>query len=352
MDDEGHPLVKAARQVAEQVLEPQAAQVDAGSVPRSHLTTLGEAGLLGLAAPAGLGGTQAPRSVVRLVNELLAGADLATWFVQAQHHSPVRSLVAAGGFEAVVRRLATGELVAGIAFSHLRRWPHRPVTATRDGDGWRFDGVAPWYTGWGINDILLLSGVDGDGLVVHALVDAVAGPHLVPSAPLQLAALEAAVTVTLQLDRLTVPAERIVATQTIQDWTAVDDLVTVNVNPAVFGVTAAALELLATQGGRRGEAEAVDAAGRMGERLGALRAQAYALLDDVAPDRETDRRLELRARAHQLMVAATTGLVVAGAGAAMAAGAPAARKAREALFLLVQAQTVADRRSALAVWGS
>jgi len=350
-DDEGHPLVKAARQVAEQLLEPQAADVDASSVPRSHLTALGEAGMLGLAAPVRLGGSEAPRSVVRRVSEILAGADLATWFVQAQHHSPVRSLVAAEGFDDVVRRLAGGELVAGIAFSHLRRWPQSPVTATRDGDGWRFDGTAPWYTGWGINDVLLLSGVDADGLVVHALVDAAPGPHLVPSPRLRLAALEATVTVTLRLDGLRVGPDRIVSTQTIQEWTAADDLVTVNVNPAVFGVTASALELLAAQGERRGEAEAVDAAARMGGRLELLRAQAYALLDEVPPELETARRLELRARAQQLMVAATTGLVVAGAGAAMAAGAPAARKAREGLFLLVQAQTAADRRSALSVWG-
>jgi hypothetical protein len=289
--------------------------------------------------------------VSRRVSEVLAGADLATWFVQAQHHGPVRALAAAGRFDDVVRRLGSGELVAGIAFSHLRRWPARPVTATRSGDGWRFDGTAPWYTGWGINDAMLLSGVDPGGLVVHALVDAVAGPHLVPSAPLRMAALDAAVTVTLRLDGLVVPGERVVATQPIAQWAAADDRVTVNVNPAVFGLTASALELLAAQGERRGEEEAVDAAGRMRERLGRMREEAYGLLDQVAPERETGRRLELRALAHRLMVDATTGLVVAGAGAALANGAPAARKAREGLFLLVQAQTAADRRSALRAWG-
>jgi alkylation response protein AidB-like acyl-CoA dehydrogenase len=350
-DIESEPLVRAAHRVAAQLLTPQAAAVDASQVPRSHLTALGEAGLLGMAAPACAAGTEAARPVARRVNEILAGADLATWFVQAQHHGPVRSLVAAGGFEDVVRRLAVGDLIAGSAFSQLRRWPDRPLTAIREGGGWRFDGNAPWYTGWGINDVLLVSGVDPDGVVVHALVDAVAGPGLVASEPIRLAAVQAAVTVTLQLRGLRVPAERIVSTQAVADWAASDDLVTVNVNPAVFGVTASAVELLAAQGERRGEPEAVDAASWLGARLAGLRSQAYALLDEVPPAEQTELRLALRARSHRLMVEATTALVIAGAGGAVAAGSAAARKAREALFLLVQAQTAAGRRSALKTWG-
>lgn len=361
MDErDSHPLVAGARTLAGTLLAPEAADVDASTVPRSHLQALGQAGLLGLAAPAALGGSDAPRAVVREVTEVLAGADLATWFVQAQHHGPLRSLVAAttaadgprcGAFDAVVSRLATGDLVAGIAFSHLRRFPDRPVTATRQGDGWRFDGTAPWYTGWELNDVLLLSGVDDEGLVVHALVDAVASEALVPSARMRVAALEAASTVTLTLRGLVVPEDRVVSTEPITRWAAADDLTTVNTNPAVFGLTASAVELLAAQGERRGEREAVAVAGRLGERLAVLRAEAYGLVDGVPPQEETARRLAVRAQAHRLMIDATSALVIAGAGASMAAGAAAQRKAREGLFLLVQAQTRAGRASALDAWG-
>lgn len=354
-----HPLVAAARTLADTLLAPQAADVDVSTVPRSHLDALGAAGLLGLGAPSRVGGSEAPRPVVRAVAELLAGADLATWFVQLQHHGPVRSLVTASGpdgerpgaFDDALRRLACGDLVAGIAVSHLRRFPDRPVTVARDGDAWRFDGTAPWYTGWGLNDVLLLSGVDDGGRVVHALVDAVASDALEPSARMRVAALEAASTVTLTLRGLRVPAERIVATERIEDWQAADDLLTVNVNPAVLGLTGSALDLLAVQGERRGEKEAVRAAQRMQARLRAVRDEAYGLMDDVAPAEGTQQRLAVRSQAHRLMVEATTALVICGAGASMAAGSAAQRKAREGLFLLVQGQTRAARLAALDAWG-
>jgi alkylation response protein AidB-like acyl-CoA dehydrogenase len=348
---DAHPLVVAARTVADEVLTPNAAQVDAGTVPRSHLEALGRAGLLGLAAPRRLGGVEAPRPVVRRVVEVLAGADLATWFVQAQHHGPVREIAASGRFDHLVRRLATGGVVAGIAFSHLRRWPDRPVEATRTVTGWRFDGVAPWYTGWGLNDILLLSGVQADGEVVHAVVDARAQPGLAPGPRMRVAALDAAATVTLELDGLLVSDEAVASVQRIEEWTAQDARVTVNVNAAVFGVIESALELLTAKGERRGEPAATQAAARIGEQARELREIAYRLVDDVDPDEAVQERLRVRARAHELMMSATSALVISGAGASMALDDPAQRKAREALFLLVQAQTRQARVAALQEWG-
>ena len=352
LDDpaDADPLVAAARGLADGLLAPAAAQVDAGAVPRSHLDALAGAGLLGLAAPRQAGGADAAPGVVRRVTELLAGADLATWFVQAQHHGPVRALARAGRFDATVTELATGRAVAGIAFSHLRRWPQLPVTASRDGDGWRLDGEAPWYTGWGINDLALLAGASAAGDVVFVLVPARASASVQPSAPMRVAALESASTVTLRLDGLRVPGPDVVSVQPMADWAAQDRHTTVNVNPAVFGVAASALQLLTEQGARRGEPEALDAARRLADRLGEVRAQAYRLIDAGAPDEAVPQRLALRAQALHLLVEATTALVVAGAGGSMARSSPAQRKAREGLFLLVQAQTAQARRATLRRW--
>lgn len=50
-----------------------------------------------------------------------------------------------------------------------------------------------------------------------------------------------------------------------------------------------------------------------------------------------------------MLVDTTTALVIAGAGGSMAISSPAQRKAREALFLLVQAQTRASRTANLQV---
>src|SRR5262249_38382173 len=127
---------------------------------------------------------------------------------------------------------------------------------------------------------------------------------------------------------------------------------TVNPNPAVFGITATALRLLTEHGERTGERAAATAAGRIGAQVEAVRTEAYRMLDDVDPDAEVPRPLLRRAAARRLMIQATTALVIAGAGRAMAITSPAQRLAREALFLLVQAQTAPARAASLAYWGS
>jgi len=350
VDDVETALLAATRRVAAEVLAPAAAAVDAGWVPRSHLAALAAAGVFGVHAPRSAGGAQASPAVARAVDETLAGADLATWFVQTQHHHPVRVLAAVGGPDDLLADLAAGRRVAGIALAHLRRWPDRPVRAERAGAGWRLDGVAPWYTGWGLNDVALVGAATPGGDVVLALVPARAGDGVTPSEPLRTAAVQAARTVTLTFEGYWVAADAVVAVRPHAAWAAADRDATANVQPAVLGLAGAALRRLARRGEERDEPEAVRAAARIGAQVDAVRAEAYRLLDEVPAGQERGRRLELRAAAQRLLVDATTALVLAGAGGSMAAGAPAQRMAREALFLLVQAQTADARAVALHAW--
>ncbi len=346
-DLDAHPAVVAARRLADEVLAPAAAEVDRTVVPRSHLAALAAAGLLGVGAPADLGGGGAPAPVTRRVQEVLAGADLATWFVQVQHHSGIALAAASPQHADLASDLASGRRLAGIAFSHLRRWPRRPVVAEPDGDGWRLTGTAPWYTGWGLGDVAVVAGLTAGDEVVLGAVDAVEQPGLAASEPMDVVALRAALTVTLDLDGLRLGPAEVLAVEPHAVWAARDARPTRNPVPAVFGVAESALGLLAALGRRRDEPAAVAAAGRIGVRLADVRAEAYHLVDDVDPDEQVDRRLAVRARAHAVMTEATTALVVAGAGASMAITDPAQRKAREAMFLLVQAQTLPSRTVAL-----
>jgi alkylation response protein AidB-like acyl-CoA dehydrogenase len=346
-----HPLVLAAQELAEGLLAPHAAAVDAGQVPRSHLDALGAAGLLGVAAPIRAGGADAAPGVVRRVVEVLAGADLATWFVQAQHHSPVRALATAGNHELLLAELAAGRKVAGITFSHLRHWPRRPVTASRCGDGWQLNGAAPWYTGWCLNDVALVAGASEHGDVVFGLVRARPGPRLRASPPIEVAALRAAITVSLDFDDYLLPDDAVVDVQPVHDWLTADAITTANTNPAVFGLAESALVLLAERGDRRAEPAATEASARLSDRLSGVRERVYRLMDDVPPRDAVDERLRLRAEAHRVLIDSTTALVVAGAGGSMSISSPAQRKAREALFLLVQAQTAASRTASLRALG-
>jgi hypothetical protein len=142
------------------------------------------------------------------------------------------------------------------------------------------------------------------------------------------------------------------ALQRAGDFAAIDALATANVSPAVFGLAESALRLLAEQGVRRREPAAVAAAAALGAELDAVRDRAYQLIDAAPPGEAREERIALRARALRLAVDAGTALVTAGAGGAMAADAPAQRKAREALFLLVQAQTADVRAATLATFAT
>jgi alkylation response protein AidB-like acyl-CoA dehydrogenase len=348
-----HPLVETARRLAKELLEPAAAQVDASTVPRSHLQAMADAGLLGIVAPAEVGGGGASAAVFREVTEVLAGADAATWFVQAQHHGVVRMLAGNAGPAAAryLPRLATGDLVAGFAFSHLRRFPERPVTARRVAAGWRLDGVAPWYTGWGLNDVAFISGVTDDGEVVFGAVPAVEGGGLTVKTRLRTAALDAACTVVLALDGVTVADDDVALQQPHAKWLA-GDAGAADANPAIFGVAASAVRLLHDAGAARDEPATTRAAVVFGERLADVRSQCYALADTVPPGEAIEERLGLRAVALELLIATTSALVAANSGPAMALTSPAQRKAREALFLLVQAQTAPARAATLDRWSA
>ncbi|MFG2788068.1 acyl-CoA dehydrogenase family protein [Streptomyces sp. NPDC048419] len=338
-----HPLVSAARALADDLLAPHAARVDQEGVPTSHIEAVRRSGLLGVGAPRQYGGAAAPDAVAREVAEILAGACCSTWFVQTQHHTPVKLLAQAElpVRERLLRPLATGGLMAGIAFAHVRAFPRVPVRASAERGGWRFDGTVPWYTGWGLNDVLLLAGVTEADEVVFAFAEAREQTGLRPSPPMRLAALTAARTVSLELDGLWLPDESVVLRTPQDKFALVDRPRNTNASPAVFGVAEAALRLLDDAG----EAKT---AGALRDRLDEVRRQSYALAGHPVPHERVGERLALKNRAYDLMRAATTAAIVSGGGRAMGLDGTAQRLAREGMFLLVQGQTPEVRDAHLA----
>ncbi|MFJ1749660.1 acyl-CoA dehydrogenase family protein [Streptomyces sp. NPDC088116] len=340
-----HPLVTAARRLAHDVLSPAAGTHDREGVTPEAVDAVKASGVLGVNAPAAYGGAEAPAAVGREIAEILAGACCSTFFVQAQHHTPVRTL--ASGEEVArerwLRPLSDGTMLAGIAFSHLRAHPELPVRATRVAGGWRFDGRVPWYTGWGLNDLFLLGGATEDGEVVFGVVGAREQPGLTATDPLQLAALTGSRTVGLLLDGLVLPDEAVAARLPYERWAREDRPKNTNTNPAVFGVARAALDLLDGYG----DGEATATAGVLRERLDAARRDAYALVDEVPPAEGLDDRLAVKTRAYDLMRAATTAAIAGGGGRSFGMTHPAQRIAREGLFLVVQGQTAEVRTAHL-----
>ncbi|MFG2474855.1 acyl-CoA dehydrogenase family protein [Streptomyces fagopyri] len=345
-----HPLVSRAGRLASEVLAPHAERVDQEGVPASSVEAVKRSGLLGVSAPVAYGGSAAPAAVVRETAEILAGACCSTWFVQAQHHTPVLTLaLAEAGLpvrERLLGPLARGKLLSGVAYAQLRAYPRVPVRVSRERGGWRFDGTVPWYTGWGLNDVMLLAGVTDDGEALFAFTEAREQPGLRPSPPMRLAALTASRTVSLELGGLWLPDDAVALRTPYETWAATDRPKNTNASPAVFGVTAAALDLLDT------DPPAKETARVLRGRLGEARRRAYELADHPVPSERIEERLAAKTLAYDVMRAATTAAVVAGGGRAMDVGSPAQRLAREGMFLLVQGQTATVRNAHLDALGS
>jgi Acyl-CoA dehydrogenase, N-terminal domain len=327
------PLVDAARRLADELLRPQAEQVETRGVPLTHLAALAGAGLFGVAAPEAYGGSDQPLATVREIVEVLAGSDASTWFVWTQHHTPVRTL-ARGTNDALreqwLPRLATGAALAGVAYTHLRRPGPPAVRATRADGGWRIDGDLAWLTSWGLAEVFLIGAIAGDEIVWFLVpLSKTSG---VTAQQLDLIAMRGTSTVSVHLEDVFVADADVVLTEPLDEWRTADADRTADVSAAVFGVAAECARRI----------EVTEVAAALSAELDEVRARAYRLQDEAGPRPE---RIAARAQAHALALRASAALVAAGAGRSMLATSPAQRLAREALFLLIQAQD-ADVRAA------
>ena len=345
--------VARARRLADELLRPFAERVDRTTVPRASLDAWAAQGLLGLTGPRAYGGAQASPQVVREVNAVMAGACGATWFVATQHTMPLMTVAGSANASLRERRLAalcTGELLAGVAFSHLRRPGPPAVRATRVPGGWRLDGHVAWTTGWGLVDVVLLAGRSDDDEVVFALIDAREGDGLTASPPLALAAMSATRTVTLDLDGLHVPDADVAEVTGGADWRAADALRTANAGPHVFGLQRECARRLAETASAQDDGTAAALAHALASEGQRLRRVADTLVDEVPAHERVEDRLAVRASATELALRTATALVAATGGAAMALDAAPQRLVREAVFYLVQAQTPPVREALLQLW--
>jgi alkylation response protein AidB-like acyl-CoA dehydrogenase len=306
--------LRAARRIADTVLAPAAAATDlAALLPRENLDALADAGLYGLGS--------GPESFLDIcaVIETLAAACLTTTLVWTQHLGTVHQVGAtenAALRERFLPRLLTGEVRSGAAFTGGALPGPAALHASPDGAGWRFDGFAPWVSGWGRNDVMHAAARTTDGRIVWALLDAVEGDGIRVE-PLALLAVNASATVRATFTGAPVPAARVTA---------------VAPGPEGAGVMPAAVRFHA--------AMALGVAGRCCALLGPspLDAELEAVreaLDAALEDPGGAAIVASRAAVSELAVRAATALLATHGARAVAVGDDAGRLAREALFLAV-----------------
>jgi alkylation response protein AidB-like acyl-CoA dehydrogenase len=324
-------VVERARAIAEEVLFPAATATDAADlVPRANLDALAAAGLYGMAVPVDEGGLDLDLAMQYRVVETLASGCLTTTFVWLQHRNPTRALVAtrnAALRDTWLAPLAAGERRAGIALAGNRPGPPL-LRAARASGATVLTGTAPWVSGWGLVDVLLVTARDGD-TVVTVLVDAREAEGL-RSERLRLVAADASGTVTLRFDDHRVPAERVVGDEPHAD--VLDrDATGLRMNGSL------ALGLI-------DRCCRLQGASPLDDELRAVRGALDAATTDELPG--------ARAAACELALRASVALAVARGSRSVLAGDHAERLVREALFLQVFGSRPPIKASLLRRWGA
>ena len=312
-------VLAVARGLADDRLFPEAMRVDGLDVlPVAHLDALAAGGLYGAPVPVRAGGLGLDLAEYCAVVEELASGCLATTFVWLQHRGVVMTLAAEGTPAALRDRwlgpACLGQVRGGIALGGLIPGP--PLLRARPArGGWRLDGEAPWVTGWGLIDLLLVAARGPGDTVVSLILDAAARPGLTVTRE-RLTAVNASVTVRLGFDGVLVAEGRRAGQAPFDPAESLrPDRMRVNGSLAL-GLVRRCVRLLGP--------------GPLDDELAACRQR---LDDAIAAD--ATAMAEARAAASELAVRATAALAVRDGSRSITVDQHAQRLAREAVFLLV-----------------
>jgi alkylation response protein AidB-like acyl-CoA dehydrogenase len=309
------PIVERARAIAENVLFPAALETDASDLlPVAHLDLLAQEGFYGIAGPADAGGIDLDRSTTAQVVESLASGCLTTAFVWLQHRNPVRAVAASdtpGLRDEWLAALCRGRRRAGIALAGNRPGPPILRASRLPRGDLILDGEAPWVSGWGRIDAILVTARDGDA-VVSVLTDA-AEVSTLHAERLRLVGANASGTVTLRFHGHVVPADRVVGEEPHAD-VLTRDAASLRLNGSLaLGVVDRCCRLMGPS--------AFD------EQLAAVRRSLDEGTFETTP--------AARAAASDLAMRAAAALTVAHGSRSILADQHPQRLAREAMFLLV-----------------
>ncbi|MGH3936374.1 MAG: acyl-CoA dehydrogenase family protein [Pseudonocardiaceae bacterium] len=337
-------MLERARMIAEEVLFPSALDVDAvGVIPAGHFDLLAAQGFYGLASQPEYSGIKADLPSLGGIFETLSGGCLATTFTWIQHHGLVRALTGTTNGKLRDKYLddaIRGQLRGGVAYAGAIPRPPRLWATATDG-GWLISGEAPFVSGWGIVDMLLISARDDaggvDGTIISGLVDAVAGDGIAVE-ELRLVAAQASNTVRLRFQNYFLPAEKVTAEVSHHDFLAKAHIAARLNGCLAMGVAGRCIRM-------------IDAAGRpeAAQLLLAEHSMIRGRLDGGLSDPAT--LPAARAAASELAYRCAGALVVAEGSSGIFARQHAQRLIREAAFTLVAAGRPEIKDSLLDLFG-
>lgn len=275
------------------------------------------------------GGTGLGEAAITEALVAVAERCLTTALVVTQWAAAVRIL--AGGTDDVRRsmlpRLARGDDPTTVGISQLttsRRHLGQPaLTATRDGDSWRLDGLCPWVTGADSTQTIVTGAATGDGTQEFFVV-ATDAAGLTIEPPLAMLALTGSRTSPVRFESVR-PLAAIAAPPAGGVRTG-----GLSTTALAVGAARASVGVIAREAANRPGLAAVasDLAAEVAATYNRLVTAAAHGIDPALRDR-------LRADANGLVVRAAQAALTASKGAGFVAGHPVERLVRESLFFLV-----------------
>ncbi len=337
-----------------EVVVPNASAMDRDpEALRVGLKGLCERGLMALRRPTAYGGPEMPEPLFRDFQEEVARASGALAFLQTQHQSAVAMLARSDNADLKARMLpfmADGSRLVGIGFSQLRRPGPPMVRAEPCAEGYRLTGQVPWVTGWTFYPEFLAGASLPDGSAIFGLVPLenrhADGGSIRVSEPMRLAAMEAAMTVQVELDNWLLPASE-TAFARPPGWIHKNDLINIALQGFfAVGCARGGLDCLRSAFEKKGDPAIGEALELLSREVATCRRQ-LAEAQSVGED-TSEERLALRAWAIELAVRCAHAAIAATGGSANATDHPAQRVYREALVYTVSAQTAPIMRATLA----
>ncbi|MFZ4508816.1 MAG: acyl-CoA dehydrogenase family protein [Fimbriimonas sp.] len=308
---------------------------------RKVLARMGELGLCALRRPLKYGGPEMEEGEFRRWQEELARRSGTLAFLQTQHQSAVGMIASSDNDElkqATLPGMHDGTRGIGIGFSQLRRSGDPIMRATPVPGGYVLAGHVPWVTGWTFYPEFLIGASLPDGRSVFAIVPLTTQEGVVVSPPMRLAAMGAALTVTVDFSGFFVP-DALVAFIRPAGWIQNNDKINIALQGHfALGCAQAGIDIVRSVAARKPFPFLSSAADSLQSELDDCRTE-MVNGGDPRDEGTTEARLQFRAWVIDLAVRCAHAGVTASSGAANSLDNRAQRVYREALVYTVSAQT-------------
>jgi alkylation response protein AidB-like acyl-CoA dehydrogenase len=323
-------------------IAPRAQEIDGDvTAMRWALGRFAEEGLMAMRRPTEYGGPEVSEEDFRIFQEEVARTSGALAFCQTQHQSAV-GMIARSENQSLKERylpyMHDGTRLVGIGFSQLRRPGPPMMRATKVDGGYLLEGSVPWVTGWSFYPEFLMGATLPSGEALFGVVPLTDQPGVKVAPPMRLAAMEAAMTVSVEFDGYHLPDEQVAFIRPA-GWIQRNDMINIALQGHfAIGCAQAGLDILLANAKKRGATFLCDAHDALEAELGRLKEATRQAQQDTNEE-TTEERLAVRAWAIELASRCAHAAVTSSAGAANSIQHPAQRVYREALVFTVSAQT-------------